>query len=64
MWHNCWIGITNSYYQIPENNIYVEDLAVILREVTDRRRGQATLFNYCPECGKKIDWKKLRREMI
>ena len=27
----------------------------------DRRRGLATLFNYCPLCGAKINWIKIRK---
>ena len=27
----------------------------------DRRRGLATLFNHCPECGAKINWKEIRK---
>lgn len=26
----------------------------------DRRKGFSRLFNYCPNCGKKIDWKKIK----
>ena len=27
-----------------------------------RKKSPLNQFNYCPECGKKIDWKALRRE--
>jgi len=33
------------------------------RDYIDRRRGLATLFNYCPLCGKKINWRKIRKEV-
>lgn len=29
----------------------------------DRRRGLATLFNFCPWCGTKINWTLLRKEL-
>ena len=31
------------------------------KDYLDRRRGLATLFNYCPWCGKKINWTKVRK---
>lgn len=30
-------------------------------EFLDWRCGLATMFNYCPDCGKKIDWEKIRK---
>ena len=27
----------------------------------DKRKGMTTLFNYCPECGKEIEWKLLKK---
>ena len=29
----------------------------------DRRKSMANLFNYCPECGIKINWKKLKKDL-
>lgn len=26
----------------------------------DRRRGRASMFNNCPYCGERIDWRKLK----
>ena len=34
-----------------------------LRDYADKRKStNLTRFDYCPECGKKIDWKAIRRE--
>jgi len=31
--------------------------------IIDRRRGHATLFSFCPNCGERIEWVKLRKFM-
>ena len=31
------------------------------REFLDRRKGHMTVFNYCPYCGEKIDWKEIKK---
>lgn len=34
-----------------------------LRDYADRRKStNLTRFDYCPECGKAIDWKAIRKE--
>lgn len=34
-----------------------------LMDYTDKRKStNLTRFNYCPECGKKIDWGAIRKE--
>lgn len=34
-----------------------------LKDYADGRKStNLNRFNYCPECGKKIDWKKIRKE--
>ena len=33
------------------------------KDYIDGRKGLATLFTYCPLCGKKIDWRKLRKAL-
>lgn len=30
----------------------------------DNRRGMVAKFNYCPLCGEKINWKKIKQEVI
>ena len=33
------------------------------KEYVDRRRGLATIFKFCPDCGKKINWKEIRKAL-
>ena len=33
------------------------------KDYIDRRRGLAALFNYCPLCGLKINWKTIKKEI-
>ena len=37
-------------------------MAFAPKDYIDRRRGLAKLFNYCPLCGKKIEWKGIRKK--
>ena len=30
-------------------------------EYLDGRRGWSTMFNYCPYCGRKINWRMIRK---
>lgn len=40
-----------------------EPMVWTLMDYTDKRRGtNLTRFSFCPECGKKIDWKVIRKE--
>ena len=41
-------------YDSNSNNYYKP------KDYIDKRRGLATLFNFCPNCGTKINWKELR----
>ena len=34
------------------------------KDYIDRRRGLSTLFNFCPECGEKINWRKVRKGVL
>ena len=34
------------------------------KEFLDRRKGYMTMFNYCPYCGEKIDWKANKKGLI
>jgi hypothetical protein len=29
----------------------------------DQRRGYTTLFNFCPTCGEKINWKQIKKNL-
>ena len=33
------------------------------RDYLDRRRWLATLFNFCPLCGAKINWHKIKKDL-
>lgn len=33
------------------------------KEFLDRRKGYMTMFNYCPYCGEKINWKEIKKAM-
>jgi len=30
-------------------------------EFLDRRRGYMRMFNFCPDCGEKIDWREIKK---
>lgn len=54
---NCIVLLTNDY----NPTLYtVRELPTLSIKHTDGRLGYARKFNYCPECGTKIDWKILR----
>ena len=63
---NCWIGIY--IYQYGEGaNFYINNYAKELN--LDKKcdvvyAGEyPDLFNYCPLCGKKINWKELKERL-
>lgn len=75
---DCWIGIIYEYGHDIELNIsnyanliklYIEDSTWSWAEkpspkdYLDRRKGWTNMFNYCPICGKKINWVKLRKAL-
>ncbi len=33
------------------------------RDYLDKRCNLAEMFNYCPYCGEKIDWEKIKQEV-
>jgi hypothetical protein len=42
------------------NLLYDEKINLKPIDILDARRGLTTRLNYCPFCGKKIDWKKIK----
>jgi hypothetical protein len=45
-------------------NAHGETMANLTRkpiEFLDRRRGYMTMFNYCPYCGEKINWREIKK---
>ena len=71
---NCWIGIiydydcddiTDLYLNNYFKKIYLnETLSLIDLGSTNIQGGCYKLFTYCPLCGKKINWKKLRKALV
>ena len=65
---NCYIGYLHGY---EREDLSLDDYIDVLLSCTalsprtylDRRRGLATLFNFCPWCGKKIDWKEIKSRL-
>lgn len=33
------------------------------KDYIDKRKGLSTLFNFCPWCGLKINWKQIRKNL-
>lgn len=55
------------YYHDPlrtTKDIMSEKSASYRRNVTDRRMGYAVHFNFCPFCGEKLNWRKIRKEVL
>ena len=52
----------------PELTEYVKDHSMVVKysiqDYVDRRKSTNLVhFNYCPNCGAKIDWNMMRREL-
>lgn len=48
---------------IKNNWLYRQEWT--LKDYADKRKStNLTRFEYCPICGKKIDWKAIRREVV
>lgn len=76
--HECIIGLARSYedndfitmsdlldcYRHPESNYSaINPKHYSLNDYLDRRKNTNLYqFNFCPECGKEINWKDLRNE--
>lgn len=53
------VGISKFYRKVGLK----EPKVWTLRDYADKRKStNLTRFDYCPECGKKIDWKEIRKE--
>ena len=69
---NCWIGAFFDYgYDITLFlDEYIEQIKEIskhdnnnIEDFLNEHKDDLTLFNYCPLCGKKINWKKLKERL-
>lgn len=53
-------------HKLSDNSSILADLNIARTQIfpktyIDRRSNYATLYNYCPYCGIKINWKKMRK---
>lgn len=53
--HKCVYGV------LTDGGEITEDYIGLLLDYLDRRKGLATHYNYCPYCGKKLDYKKIKQ---
>lgn len=73
---DCWIGMLHSFNPTYEDGIYLSDYiektkerakdcwwVISPKDYIDGRRKLSMLFNYCPNCGEKINWAKLRKAL-
>lgn len=71
--HECIIGLYNFCYE-PSEMVTLDELLEIqftasksvytIDDLLDFRKStNLTKFKYCPECGKKIDWEKIKKEL-
>ena len=51
--------IENFQKQPRNQEIFKIKEPLTIKQILDNRRGYLQRFNYCPDCGKKIDWKFL-----
>ena len=62
--NNCDCSICENHeYEMPDRMNLEEMLEFTKgdKKFIDGRRGLLTLYNYCPFCGKKIDWVDIRK---
>lgn len=56
-------GILKSEYGHINGYERLKHKEYTLKDYTDKRKStNLTRFNYCPDCGKKIDWKAMRKD--
>jgi len=52
-------GVERFQKQPRNQEIFKIKEPLTIKQILDNRRGYLQRFNYCPDCGKKIDWKFL-----
>jgi len=52
----------NQYHYIMDNG--EQKKAFKPQHWLDRRRGLSTIFDNCPYCGDKIDWKGIKKDLL
>ena len=69
---DCAIGHHYDYSHVPDwtlstiNRRYIEQFEwspIKLKDVFDARKGNFHRYNYCPDCGRKINWRKIKGEI-
>lgn len=63
---DCTILLIHSYDYIPATRLSTvkKDLEWHFKDTVkplDRRKCLTTMYNYCPWCGEKIDWDKIKK---
>lgn len=69
---DCYVGCL--YDWSGDIDLYLDDYITEIQEIAgweerppkdylDKRKGYANLFNYCPNCGTKINWAKLKKAL-
>lgn len=61
---NCNCIIVENHEYGGDNSMNFLDLKEFIKgdlKFLDGRRCLLTMYNYCPYCGKKIDWKKIKK---
>jgi hypothetical protein len=55
---------TNEHFsEVLGSSLYPKRGKFTPSSIIDNRRGLSTLFQHCPNCGCKINWRKLRKEL-
>lgn len=57
---NRLLTISNFVLELSYHTL--ED-TMIIKKYLDQRRGYTRLFKFCPDCGKKINWKQIRKNL-
>ncbi len=61
---NYKLRLTDEAFQSKEMNKLNKNWKVFKpKDYIDKRKSLSIMFNYCPKCGKKIDWRKLRKAL-
>ncbi len=50
--------------KLINNTFQITDVKVLQSwDYIDKRRGLAKIFSFCPKCGSKIEWKKIKENL-
>ncbi len=54
----------NTYYNEIMSGTKHEGKSILLKDLFDRRKGYMTMYKYCCCCGKEIDWKQIKNDVL